>query len=129
MKIAVAGLGLIGGSFALALKKRTSHTVLGLDADPETVRAADPSAMVHPGMAPLLIMHGNQDPLVPWESSQSFYEQVNRVCGEERMIVADQAGTTRDASDTPVENQWGRYVFIDTAGIRRKSRVEEEIER
>ena len=54
---------------------------------------------------------------------------VNRVCGEERMIVADQAGTTRDASDTPVENQWGRYVFIDTAGIRRKSRVEEEIER
>ena len=40
MKIAVAGLGLIGGSFALALKKRTSHTVLGLDADPETVRAA-----------------------------------------------------------------------------------------
>ena len=45
------------------------------------------------------------------------------------MIVADQAGTTRDASDTPVENQWGRYVFIDTAGIRRKSRVEEEIER
>ena len=54
---------------------------------------------------------------------------VNRVCGEERMIVADQAGTTRDASDTPVENQWGRYVFIDTAGIRRKSRVDEEIER
>ena len=40
MKIAVAGLGLIGGSFALALKKRTSHTVLGLDTDPETVRAA-----------------------------------------------------------------------------------------
>ena len=54
---------------------------------------------------------------------------VNRVCGEERMIVADQAGTTRDASDTPVENQWGRYVFIDTASTRRKSRVEEEIER
>ena len=54
---------------------------------------------------------------------------VNRVCGEERMIVADQAGTTRDASDTPVENQWGRYVFIDTAGIRRKSRGAEEIER
>lgn len=50
--------------------------------DPEVVRAADPSAMVHPGMAPLLIMHGTQDPLVPWEYSEQFYEQINRVCGE-----------------------------------------------
>lgn len=54
---------------------------------------------------------------------------INRVAGEERMIVSDMAGTTRDAADTPVENQFGKYVFIDTAGIRRKSRVDEEIEK
>ena len=54
---------------------------------------------------------------------------VNRVAGEERSIVSDMAGTTRDAVDTVVENEYGRFVFIDTAGIRRKSRVEEQIER
>ena len=54
---------------------------------------------------------------------------INRVAGEERVIVSDIAGTTRDATDTVVENEFGKYVFIDTAGIRRKARVEEEIER
>lgn len=54
---------------------------------------------------------------------------VNRVAGQERSIVSDIAGTTRDAIDTVVENQYGRFVFIDTAGIRRKAKVEEAIER
>lgn len=54
---------------------------------------------------------------------------INRIAGEERMIVSDVAGTTRDATDTVIENPSGKYVFIDTAGIRRKSKVEEEIER
>ncbi len=54
---------------------------------------------------------------------------VNRVSGEERMIVSNIAGTTRDAVDTVVENQFGKYVFIDTAGIRRKSKVDEDVEK
>ncbi len=54
---------------------------------------------------------------------------INRMAGEERVIVSDVAGTTRDATDTLVENEYGRFVFIDTAGIRRKSRVEESIEK
>ncbi len=53
---------------------------------------------------------------------------INRVAGEERVIVSDVAGTTRDATDTIVENEHGKYVFIDTAGIRRKSKVLEKIE-
>ncbi len=54
---------------------------------------------------------------------------INRLCGEERVIVSDIAGTTRDATDTYVENAQGKYVFIDTAGIRKKSKVLESIER
>lgn len=54
---------------------------------------------------------------------------INRVCGEDRVIVSDIAGTTRDATDTYVENEQGKFVFIDTAGIRRKSKVLESIER
>ena len=54
---------------------------------------------------------------------------INRMCGEERMIVSDIAGTTRDAVDTLVENAYGKYNFIDTAGIRRKSKVEDRIEK
>ena len=54
---------------------------------------------------------------------------VNYMAGEERVIVSGIAGTTRDSTDTPVENSHGRYILIDTAGIRRKSRVEEAIER
>ncbi|MBR1863449.1 MAG: ribosome biogenesis GTPase Der [Ruminococcus sp.] len=54
---------------------------------------------------------------------------INRVCGEERVIVSDIAGTTRDSTDTTVENQYGRFVFIDTAGIRRKSKVLESVEK
>ncbi len=54
---------------------------------------------------------------------------VNHILGEKRVIVSDVAGTTRDAVDSPFENQYGKYVFIDTAGIRRKSRVEERVEK
>ena len=54
---------------------------------------------------------------------------VNLVLGEQRVIVADMPGTTRDSVDTPLENKYGKYVFIDTAGIRRKSRVNDRIER
>ncbi len=54
---------------------------------------------------------------------------VNRLLGEERLIVSDIPGTTRDAVDTRVINEWGEFVLIDTAGIRRKSRVDDKIER
>lgn len=54
---------------------------------------------------------------------------VNRICGEERSIVSDIAGTTRDAIDTYVENKYGRYNMIDTAGLRRQSRIEDKIEK
>jgi len=54
---------------------------------------------------------------------------VNKIAGEERMIVSDIAGTTRDSTDTIVDDERGKFVFIDTAGIRRKSRVDENIER
>ena len=54
---------------------------------------------------------------------------INRMCGEERVIVSDIAGTTRDAIDTRVENAHGVYNFIDTAGIRRHSKVEDRIEK
>lgn len=53
---------------------------------------------------------------------------VNLVLGEKRVIVADMPGTTRDAVDTALDNQYGRYMFIDTAGIRRKSKVDDRIE-
>lgn len=53
---------------------------------------------------------------------------INRIAGEDRAIVSDIAGTTRDATDTEIENEWGRYVFVDTAGIRKKSKVYENIE-
>ena len=54
---------------------------------------------------------------------------VNRICGEERVIVSDIAGTTRDATDTYFENEQGKFVLIDTAGIRRKSKVLDSVER
>lgn len=54
---------------------------------------------------------------------------INRLAGEERVIVSDIAGTTRDAVDTVVENQNGKFVFIDTAGLRKKSKVTGNIER
>ena len=53
---------------------------------------------------------------------------INKLSGEERAIVSDIAGTTRDATDTVIENNHGKYVFIDTAGIRKKSKVNEKIE-
>ena len=54
---------------------------------------------------------------------------INKICGEERMIVSDIAGTTRDATDTYVENEQGKFVLIDTAGIRRKSKVLDAVEK
>jgi GTP-binding protein len=53
----------------------------------------------------------------------------NRILGEERVIVSDVAGTTRDAVDAYFENGQGRYLFIDTAGLRRKSKVEDRVEK
>ena len=54
---------------------------------------------------------------------------VNALCGEPRMLVTDIAGTTRDAADTLLENEHGRFLLIDTAGLRRKSKVEDQIEK
>ena len=54
---------------------------------------------------------------------------INRISGEERCIVSDIAGTTRDAIDTAIENSFGKFTFIDTAGLRRKNKVEDSIER
>ena len=54
---------------------------------------------------------------------------INKILGENRVIVSNIAGTTRDAIDSYFENEFGKYVFIDTAGIRRKSKVTENLER
>ena len=54
---------------------------------------------------------------------------VNAICGEERTLVSDIAGTTRDSTDTYVTNSHGKFLFIDTAGIRRKSKVDDRIEK
>lgn len=54
---------------------------------------------------------------------------INYIAGEERVIVSDIPGTTRDAVDTEIDNEFGKFIFIDTAGIRRKSKVDENIER
>ena len=54
---------------------------------------------------------------------------INHILGEKRVIVSNMAGTTRDAVDTLYENRYGRYMLIDTAGIRRKSKVDERVEK
>jgi len=54
---------------------------------------------------------------------------LNRILGQERVIVSDVAGTTRDAIDSLFENEFGKYRFIDTAGMRRKSKVDDAIEK
>lgn len=54
---------------------------------------------------------------------------INKILGEERAIVSDIAGTTRDATDTVIHNSHGDFVFIDTAGLRRKSKVDDQIEK
>jgi GTP-binding protein len=54
---------------------------------------------------------------------------VNKILGEDRMIVSDIAGTTRDAIDSPLENEFGKYTLIDTAGLRRQSKVLDRIEK
>lgn len=54
---------------------------------------------------------------------------INRISGEDRCIVSDIAGTTRDAIDTAIENAYGRFILIDTAGLRRRSKVDDSIEK
>ena len=54
---------------------------------------------------------------------------VNRIIGEERMIVRDESGTTRDAVDSYVENKHGKFIFTDTAGMRKRGNVEDGVER
>ena len=54
---------------------------------------------------------------------------INRILGDDRLIVSDIAGTTRDAIDTRFENEFGKYNLIDTAGIRRQSKVEDRVEK
>ena len=54
---------------------------------------------------------------------------INRILGEERVIVSNVAGTTRDAVDSYFENETGKYLFIDTAGMRKKSKVDDRIEK
>ncbi len=54
---------------------------------------------------------------------------INKIAGEERVIVSNIAGTTRDATDTYIDNKFGSFMFIDTAGLRRKSKVEDQIEK
>lgn len=54
---------------------------------------------------------------------------INLILGENRLIVSNMAGTTRDAVDSRVDNEYGKYIFIDTAGIRRKSKVDDRIEK
>ena len=54
---------------------------------------------------------------------------LNKILGEQRSIVSNIAGTTRDAIDSKFENEYGKYIFIDTAGIRKKSKVNESIEK
>ena len=54
---------------------------------------------------------------------------INKILGEERSIVSDIAGTTRDAIDSEFENNFGKYTFIDTAGVRKKAKVNESIEK
>ena len=53
----------------------------------------------------------------------------NRILGENRMIVANEAGTTRDAIDTPVDNAYGKFIFTDTAGLRKRSNISDGLER
>ena len=53
---------------------------------------------------------------------------INRLIGQERLIVSNIAGTTRDAVDTQLENEYGKFTFIDTAGIRRQSKIDDKIE-
>lgn len=54
---------------------------------------------------------------------------INKILGDERLIVSNIAGTTRDAVDTPFENEHGKFTFIDTAGIRRQSKIDDKIEK
>lgn len=54
---------------------------------------------------------------------------INKILGEEKHIVSDIPGTTRDAVDSYIENEYGKFILVDTAGLRRKSKIKEQIER
>ena len=62
-------------------------------------------------------------------SSKRAEDSINKLIGSERLIVSDIAGTTRDAIDTRIKRNGKEYIFIDTAGLRRKSKIKDEIER
>ena len=66
---------------------------------------------------------------VIWKPNVGKSSLINKILGENRNIVSNIAGTTRDAIDSYFENEYGKYTFIDTAGIRRKSKVTERIEK
>ena len=73
----------------------------------------------------------NQKPEIAFAGKSNVGKSslINRILGENRLIVSDIAGTTRDAVDTSVKWNGHEYVFIDTAGLRRKSKIKEELER
>ena len=101
------------------------------------------SAVHGHGTGDLLDWCVDQFPQETWEEEDNLITKVaivgkpnvgkssllNRILGEERVIVSNVAGTTRDAIDSYFENPHGKYCFIDTAGMRRKSRVDDAIER
>ena len=71
--------------------------------------------------------HLQRRPAEGAEGIEIFF--VNRILGQQRVIVSNVAGTTRDAIDSYFENETGKYNFIDTAGMRKKSKVDDNIEK
>ena len=140
-----------------SLEKPLWLVVNKTDGIDEDVAAADFYALGFQGLFPIAAAHGRGVrhmisevlqtlPAEPEEESESEEEQgikvaivgrpnvgkstlVNRMLGEERVVVFDMAGTTRDAIHIPFERQGQRYTLIDTAGIRRRGRVHEAIEK
>jgi len=66
-----------------SIEQSHEYALIG-SVEEKAVRAASPYTMVNPDMAPLLIMHGTEDPLIPWKVSERFYERIVEVCGEEK---------------------------------------------
>lgn len=98
------------------LFERTSH-LLGLDPDLPISVSGDPA-----GKAPIRVA-------VIGRPNVGKSTLINRLAGEERVLAADLPGTTRDAIDVAIERDGQRFVFVDTAGIRRRARVEEAVEK